>query len=271
MTIMGLSKDAPRVIKITPNTGKAITEFVLLFQIFACALTEGEGFAIHRAMKIEDTALWNDPLVRETLDNVAPDMAALNAVPALKALRETEALDALTLAYLVSETGTVFGTLSPQVEAFGELVASGNLHEALDALFRPENASALRLVMAVLVTETTGEGLEKTQAAIASGRRKDEFRAGMDIMLEIADRLVTSEAVYALPPALVEKFAEGLDNMKPLQELSVHRKVMGEASASLKYAMMQANAEDIAVAAPRIDPESQYAQLKPLARAKLRL
>lgn len=218
-------------------------------------------------MKIENSKLWNDPLVRETLENVAPDLDDLNDSAYLRVLVETDSLDALNLSYLISETGSVFGTLPPSVEAFSERMNITAMREKPEILFEAEDTSGLKMVLAVLVSETTGAGLEKMKSAM--GGRMQDFRQGMDLIMELADRMVETGAVHNLPPALVEKFTEGLDNVKPLMEQTSRRKVMAEASASLKFAMQRGNVEE--VCAPRIDPDSQYARLKSVARTKLKL
>lgn len=218
-------------------------------------------------MRIEDTDIWNDELVRETLENVAPDLDDLNASPYLRVLVETDSLDALNLSYLISETGSVFGTLPPAVEAFSERMNISAMREKPEIVFGGDDTSGLKMVLAVLVSETTGEGLEKMKSAM--GGRMSDFRQGMDLIMELADRMVETGAVHNLPPALVEKFTEGLDNLKPLIDQSSRRKVMAEAAASLKFALQQGAAEE--VHAPRIDPDSQYARLKQVARTKLKL
>ena len=59
--------------------------------------------------------------------------------------------------------------------------------------------------------------------------------------------------------------------MKQLEEFSSRRKMVSEASAALKYAMMRGAAAEVTHHAPRVDPDSQFIRLKNDAKSRFKL
>ncbi|HYD16998.1 MAG TPA: hypothetical protein VEF76_00800 [Patescibacteria group bacterium] len=221
-------------------------------------------------MKFEQTNIWNDPLVQKTRNAVSIDLDALNAVPAVKALIAADALDPVTAAGVMAASGTVKGAIDARVADVISLLESPKLRgEGPDYLFKADDCAALKIIMGTLIAETTGVGFQKTLSQAEA--RKGDVQKGIDMMAQIADLLVETGAHNAIEPKLVEQFIDGLDNMKQLAGYASRRTMVNEASASLKYAMMQGTANDVTYHAPRIDPDSQYAALKHVARGKLRL
>lgn len=216
-------------------------------------------------MKFEDSPLWNHPLVAQTRSSVSFSSADLNAVPAAKVLLAADALDPVTASSLIAAAGNIRGKIEPCIADVVSLLQSPKLHaDGPDYLFKAEDTAALKIIMGTLIAETTGEGFKRTQA-IAT---RADVQRGIDMMAQIAELLVETGAHNAIEPKLVEKFIEGLENMKPLAGHSPRRKMVNEAGAGLKYALMQGNAADIAYHAPRIDPASNHAALKHIARGK---
>lgn len=224
-------------------------------------------------MKFEDSPIWDDPFVKEIRQSVDADLEALNKVPAVKSLLETGSLDAETAAVLIAATGRVTGELPARVKKGVTLLEdSMRLYSEGPAfLFDAEDASVLKITLATLSSETTGEGFAKIKELAAAGQRRADLQKGVDLMTEISDRLVESGAHLAIEPKLVERFAEGLENMKQVEPFSSRRKMLNEAASALKYAMMQGAAAEVTHHAPRIDPDSQYSRLKNDARNRFKL
>jgi hypothetical protein len=222
-------------------------------------------------MKVEESDIWEDPFVQDIRKAVDADLDALNKTPAVRALLATNSLDPLTAGVLIAATGSPKGELPRRVkEAVDLLESSSRLYsEGPGFLFQSEDTTVLKITVATLAHETTGEGFEKTKS-VAAGR-KSEVQKGVDLMADIADRLVESGAHLAIEPKLVERFAEGLDNMKQLEDFSSRRKMLNEASSALKYAMMQGNAAEVTHRAPRVDPDSQFIRLKNDAKSRFKL
>lgn len=224
-------------------------------------------------MKFEDIPIWDDPFVKEIRKSVDVDLDALNGVRAVKLLLETGSLDAETAAVLIAATGRVTGTLPAAVKNGVSLLQDSTrlFTEGSEFLFKAEDATVLKITLATLSAGTTGEGFATIKELSAKGTRKADLQKGVDLMTEISDRLIESGAHLAIEPKLVERFAEGLENMKQVEPFSSRRKMLNEAASALKYAIMQGAAAEVTHHAPRIDPDSQYARLKNDARNRFKL
>lgn len=221
-------------------------------------------------MKFEESSVWDDPFVRSIRKSVDVDMEAFNKISAVQALLSTDSLDPFTAGVLLAASGRIKGELPNDVRKAVETLNARNLlAEGPEYLFKADDTAALKIAMATLTYETTGAGFDKTKGQ--ADQRRADVQKGIDIMAEIADRLVESGAHLAIEPKLVEKFAEGLDNMRQVEQFASRKKMLNEAASSLKYAMMQGNRADVVHHAPRIDPDSGYMRFKNDARTRFRL
>lgn len=221
-------------------------------------------------MKFEESDIWDDPLIQSLRKSVDVDLDALNKVPALRVLLETDSLDPQTAGVLMAATGRMSQSVPQSIRDGVALLESGRIHsEGPGFLFKAEDTAVLKITIATLAQETTGAGFEKTKSL--APQRKDDVQKGIDLMAEIADRLVETGAHLAIEPKLVERFAQGLDNVKELEQFSSRRRMVNEAASALKYAMMVGNAAETTHRAPRIDPDSQYIRYKNDAKSRYRL
>lgn len=230
------------------------------------------------AMRIQDTKIWNDPLVEETIAAVAElgefgDTGDLNDHPVIRMLMDTDCLDPLTVAMVVGSGCFPRQSYPQEVNEGLELARADRVREeGPQHLFEAGNVSALRLVLAEFAVEATGDHFKDQVAKHDKASLKPHIDAAAANMVALADGLVDYGLWREIPPKLLDKFIEAMDNVRGLADTSVLKRGMCSSIANLKTAVAEGTMQEITeIRAPCIDPSSRYEAMKHIARTRYRL
>lgn len=231
-------------------------------------------------MRIQDTDVWNDPLVQETIACIgdlgeAGDRGDVNDNRIIRMLVETECFDPLAVATAMArDCGSLFmkAALAETVARNIDMVEAERVREQGPGhIFAAKNSSALRFVLAEFTSEVTGEAYQKLLNRPDFPDLKEHINAAAQNVVALSDGLIETGMLRDMPPKLLDKFIESMENVRFMVETSVLKRGVASAIQSLKLAIAETAAEEIAAAAPRIDPSSQYEQMKQVAKTKFRV
>jgi hypothetical protein len=231
-------------------------------------------------MRIQDTDIWNDPIVQETIACIGEvgeitGGGDVNDNPIIKVMLETGGLDPLAVAAVMAgENDSLFhrGMLPASVQEVLELARATRVREeGPEHIFAARNASALRVVLAEFTSEVTGEAYQKLLNRPDFSELREHIDAGAQNVVALCDGLIETGLLREMPPKLLDKFIESMENVRFMVETSVLKRGVASAIQSLKLAIAETAAEEIAAVAPRIDPSSQYEQMKQVAKTKFRV
>lgn len=231
-------------------------------------------------MRIQDTDVWNELVVQETVAMVG-DLGEIgmngdvNENPIMKVMLETGCLDPLAVsAVLAGENDTLFhsGALPPPVQEVLDLSRATRVREEGPGhIFTARNASALCVVLAEFSSEVTGDAYSKLLDRHDFSELKPHIDAGAHNVVALADGMIETGMLRDISPKLLDKFIEGMENVRQMAESSVLKRGIASAVQSLKAAIAETAAEELTSAAPRIDPNSPYEQMKQLAKTKFKV
>jgi hypothetical protein len=232
-----------------------------------------------------------DPLVMETVkifrDSIAakfPDRVNLDQLivesaaqdsPVLNILAETDSLDPVTAAVIVTEhyagwidQADIGPKLNPEVAALFKLMQGDELLAAGPAaLVDSENPAALKLVVASMAAMTTGKEFAEMKVEAHPMELKMVLTEIGGIVTDLAERLSEDRKWEQLPPRLLDRYIEGMGNLAELSTSKTQKRVMNEIIQGLKTEVAKAAAQDLAEAKPpQLDPASPFIQLKEQAK-----
>jgi hypothetical protein len=134
------------------------------------------------------------------------------------------------------------------------------------------NASAIRFVLAEFASEATGEGYQALRTRSDLAGIKPHIEAAAGNVVALAEGLMETGMWREMPPKLLDKFIESMENVKFLCDSGVLKRGIASAVSSLKVTIAEGNAQEMTeVRAPCVDPSSQYMAMKHVARTKFRL
>ena len=183
--------------------------------------------------------------------------------PALAMLADMGALDSVTAAVLVAES-IASGSASPEELAdivpaqVGEVLRllgdSGGL--LAGAAFSSGNIPATKLGMATLAEMLTGPELRELERADPREKQMAMMQIGAIgfTAVDIADAMKEHSLFDKMPAPLVERFAEGLENLASLSDSKSMKRFFTEASNGLKEGMLKANSKDLTEPKPPEGP-----------------
>lgn len=230
-------------------------------------------------MRIQDTAVWNSPLVQETIAAIGDageitQAEDVNENPVMRVLMETECLDPLVIGVALADCRYVTSDLPQPVQETLELVNIDRIkEEGVAHLFAAGTPAPLCIILAGLAAESTGDAFREAMAGYDAKEMRPYVNSAADTVIGLADGLVDSGLWQQVPPRLVDKFLESAANIRGLLESPSRRKVLDTAVSDLKLAIAQATAAEMTGDAcpPRIDPASQYEVCKNLAKTRYRI
>ena len=234
---------------------------------------------MYAAMRIQDTDVWNDPLVQETLAGVTDggelsDEGDVNGNPVMKMLLETDCLEPVAVSMVIGSGAFVRReNLPPSVSGALDLAQAERVREEGPAhLFEAGNASALRFVLAEFASEATGDAYKNLVARPDFKELKPHVDAAAENVVALAEGLIDSGMWREMPPKLLDKFVECMENVRSMSDSMLARRGISSAISSFKTAVAEGTAREMAeMRAPCIDPSSRYAAMKHIAKTKYRL
>jgi hypothetical protein len=229
-------------------------------------------------MRIQNTETWNDPLVQETLAGVAElhelaDRGDINDHPVMKVLLQTECLDPLAVAMVIGMDPYARDAVPSEVRDALDLAEAERVREnGPGHLFMAGNVSAIRFVLAEFASEATGEGYKQLLARPDLAEIKPHIEAAAENVVALADGLMDSGLWRDMPPKLLDKFIESMENVKSMTGSSILKRGIASTVSAFKTVIAEGNAQEMTeVRAPCIDPSSQYMAMKQIARTKFLL
>ena len=229
-------------------------------------------------MRIQDTEVWNDPLVQETLAGIAElgdlaDSGDPGDAPIMKMLLETECLEPLAVSMALGMNAFDQRVLPAQVHEALELAEARRVREEGPAhLFASGNASALRFVLAEFASEATGEAYQNLLKRPDFNEIKPHVEAAAENVVALADGLVETGLWREMPPKLLDKFIESMENVRDMSGSGLAKRGIASSIAGLKTAVAEGTAREMAeLRAPCVDPSSRYETMKHIAKTKYRL
>jgi hypothetical protein len=231
-------------------------------------------------MRIQDTDVWNDPLVQETLACVGElgelgDSGDINDNPVMKMLVETECFDPLAVsAVMAGECGSLFmkGVLPAAVSRQIEMTMPERVREQGPAhIFAAKDASALRQVLAEFSSEVTGEAYQKLLNRPDFKDIKPHIDAAAENVAALADGMIGTGLWRDVSPKLLDRFIESMENVSQLVESPVLKRGVRATVTSFKEAIATGTAKDIIAGQPQLDPACPYETLKQVAKTKFKV
>jgi hypothetical protein len=229
-------------------------------------------------MRIQDTDTWNDPLVQETLASVAElhdlaDGGDVNDHPIMKVLLQTDCLDPMAVAMVVGMNPYAQAAIPHEVRDALELAEAERVRDnGPGHLFMAGNSSAIRFVLAEFASEATGDAYKQLRARTDLAEIKPHIEAAASNVVALAEGLMDSGLWREMPPKLLDKFVESMENVKSMTDSGILKRGIASTVSSFKAVIAEGNAQEMTeVRAPCIDPSSQYMAMKQVARTKFRL
>jgi hypothetical protein len=229
-------------------------------------------------MRIQDTPVWNDPLVQETIAAIGDvgeitQDGDISDNPVMRILTETGCQDPLAVCTVLGDIFYVGESLPQPVQAIAELVRIERVKEEGTAhLFAAGSATPLRIVLASLAAESTGDAFREASANGDPKELRGLVISAADTVIDLADGMAESGLWKEIPPKLLEKFMESAENIRSLLDSPSRKKVLDMAVGNLKTLAMQAAVQEAKdTTPPRHDPTSQFEACKKLAKTRYRL
>lgn len=198
--------------------------------------------------------------------------------PVLTILAETDSLDSISAAVMVSEQyrswvsiSDVKGKLNKDVADTLELMESEAMMMSPEALIKSGNPYALKMAIAMVTGITTGEEFEEMKQAGPEGAMM--IGQIMGPLTDLADHLSEDGNWKALPPKLLDRYIEGLESLKDLSNSKTQKRVITEIISTLKEEIAKDNAAQMtepSTPSAQPAPDSPFVQLKDQAK-KLKL
>jgi hypothetical protein len=233
----------------------------------------------------------NDPLVQKTMqafqdaiDEEYPDadfkpqsrhMVPQLDHPGFKILAEADALDSVSAAVLAASHFDVVISLDRVEDRLDKEVADvlrelqgGALSGDPDALFGSDNPRVIKLLVAIVAGTTTSDELKDMAGQMHPSELRMQLGDAAEVLAALSEKMVDTGLCRELPPKLMDKFIEGVDNIANLMPGRVFKKAMREVGQELRTEMAKAAAEELTSLStpPQVDPDSRFEQLKDNAR-----
>lgn len=220
--------------------------------------------AYNPSMKV--TEVLNDPLVLQSLQSagLGPQDANLgNYAPLLDILASVDSLDSIAAASIVMMDARRGATNLPrEVREVVDVLGNDMMaYAGPGALFGTDNATLHKIGMASLANAVTPAELARAQNELRGSQLKEQMGEVADAMMLAVERVVEAKTYATMSPKLVDKFAEGLEAIKPYAEGKTLKRLLTLAGQSLKDAIAKDNAASIT--APQQKPGKAAGVPKP--------
>lgn len=234
----------------------------------------------------------NDPLVKETLQIYVDAIKEqykdkeygpqdldryleldMQHSPMFKVMADMDCLDSVTAAVLATERvrgwiddRQIMTKLNKDVAEVLRVMRDEDdlMEEGPMALLDVKNPVARNIALAGMMQMFTGEEFEEIKAEAPAGEIQMMVGQAGTIVADLAEKMIENKSWESLPPKLVDKFIEGMQNLHDLSTSKTGKRLMQGVMQDLKEAIAKGTAVEIAEPAPavQIDPNSPFAQLK---------
>ncbi len=241
-------------------------------------------------MGLQLADIENDPLVKSTMqayreafaeEYTDPDfqpqdrhmMPQLDN-PAFKTLAGIDELDSISAAVLSASHFNglipferVRDRLDKDVAAALEIL-NADVSDDPEAVFKTKNPHVLKVLVATLAGVSATDELKEIVGQMYPGELQMEAVASCHTLCELTDRLLEDGRWKDLPPKLVDKYVEGLENVADIMPSRMFKRVLKLYAQDMKTEIAKAAAEEMLSQSlpPQVDPESRFEQLKVNAR-----
>lgn len=224
-------------------------------------------------MSLSVSGVLRDALVQKTItaledkDNYisAPDAESIEEHPLLELLDRTGALDSVTAAAVIAEDmlhgprdPAMLAKLEPKVAEVVKLLGDVKDHDnsvaGLGLLLESGNPVALKLAVAVIAMSARSEDLEFAKRQMGNGHMEEMLREFIDVSIEVADTLSQNNNWNDVPPALVQHFVKGVENISGLVQGTTRKKLLADTLENLQETLAQNNIVLPVKKAPVIQP-----------------
>lgn len=191
----------------------------------------------------------NDPLVQETIAAIGsqPGSRDIFGNPALAALADADTLDSVTAAALIAVGARADsrGLPRPVREAVEILSSPAVAYLGPLAMFESDNPAVHKIGLASVAAGLSGRELQRAQNDLSGRRFREEMTEVIEASLMMIDRVIESGTWKDMSPKLIDRFTDGLQNLKPLAGGKTRQRLIDISVQALKAEVAKGAAAEI--------------------------